>query len=745
LLAFLALCAAYGLVNPPLESPDEMYHLDYVEEILRTHRLPVAQREISEYHQPPLYYLAGAILTGWLSPDAPVAERIERNPFWAWRIGEVGVDNKPQFLHDPEDRFPGSDAWLRLYLLRLLTISSGVLAVYVTGALALRVWPRRYTLSLLSMGVIAFLPQFLALSTSINNDVPATAVSALTALALGHYLEISGTAAAGRRKAAGVAALLGLALGAGLLVKMSLLTLWPPVIGTLGIWALTAPGRERASRLRDLAIAGGVALVVAGPYLLRNWRIYGDPTALGAMDQTWGRRDPPLSLIGVLPEVHNIWSSFLARFGYGQIPVPNVFYTVSALLALLAVPSLVIVSFRRKDGLRDNPERGLMLVFLSLTVALFAAATLRYASISFTGAYGRFAFPALPAMAVLIAAGWLALADSLSMPLRPIAAFLLLMFAGFAVYALLVILRPAYTLPVQSWTAERSVTEEPGIRLGEDIATLWSVAITNPVLKPGEDAVVEVTWLPLRRTAGPLIFYVRLISPDGQLLGDRDTYPGLGRTSTHLWTSGEVFTDVIRVPMDRALAEKISPAKVGVHVGLYDPSADALLPVALWPSGAPYGEPAAVAKLPPSPSESLTGPPLFTAEDSLQLNAARLPGPVIAGAPLPVTLDWSVLRRLDGPVKLFIHLTPEESMEPLAQADQAVMVDRYPQELWAAGERFEDMHMLETPPDLPPGTYRLFAGLYREEPGLPRLPLAGPEGPIEGDSYLLGTVEITRS
>jgi hypothetical protein len=152
-----------------------------------------------------------------------------------------------------------------------------------------------------------------------------------------------------------------------------------------------------------------------------------------------------------------------------------------------------------------------------------------------------------------------------------------------------------------------------------------------------------------------------------------------------------------------------------------------------------------VAKLPPSPSESLTGPPLFTAEDSLQLNAARLPGPVIAGAPLPVTLDWSVLRRLDGPVKLFIHLTPEESMEPLAQADQAVMVDRYPQELWAAGERFEDMHMLETPPDLPPGTYRLFAGLYREEPGLPRLPLAGPEGPIEGDSYLLGTVEITRS
>src|SRR5512133_1912545 len=87
LALYFVACLAYGIVNPPFESPDEIYHFDYIEALLRSHQLPIAQATISEYHQSPLYYLVGAGLTAWLPPAKPAVLLMQNNPFWAWRIG----------------------------------------------------------------------------------------------------------------------------------------------------------------------------------------------------------------------------------------------------------------------------------------------------------------------------------------------------------------------------------------------------------------------------------------------------------------------------------------------------------------------------------------------------------------------------------------------------------------------------------------------------------------------------------
>ena len=79
---YLVLAMAYGVITPAFEGPDELLHFDYVETLLRTRRLPVAEANFSEYHQPPLYYAVSGLATAWLPPGQPAASSIKSNPFW---------------------------------------------------------------------------------------------------------------------------------------------------------------------------------------------------------------------------------------------------------------------------------------------------------------------------------------------------------------------------------------------------------------------------------------------------------------------------------------------------------------------------------------------------------------------------------------------------------------------------------------------------------------------------------------
>ena len=44
---YLAPALAYGVMNPAFESPDELPNFNYVETLLRTRRLPVAETQLS--------------------------------------------------------------------------------------------------------------------------------------------------------------------------------------------------------------------------------------------------------------------------------------------------------------------------------------------------------------------------------------------------------------------------------------------------------------------------------------------------------------------------------------------------------------------------------------------------------------------------------------------------------------------------------------------------------------------------
>ena len=67
------------------------------------------------------------------------------------------------------------------------------------------------------------------------------------------------------------------------------------------------------------------ALLIAAPWLLRNWQLYGDPLGMALVRQTVDLRTAPWSWADTTWLLRGWFVSFWGRFGgAGQIPLPGV-------------------------------------------------------------------------------------------------------------------------------------------------------------------------------------------------------------------------------------------------------------------------------------------------------------------------------------------------------------------------------------------------------------------------------------
>jgi 4-amino-4-deoxy-L-arabinose transferase-like glycosyltransferase len=738
---YLLLALTFGVINPAFESPDELHHFDYVEELLRTRRLPVAEGEMSEFHQPPLYYLAGAVLTAWIPVDRPVAEVVERNPYWAWRIGEVGVDNKSQYLHGPEENFPYQGRWLRLHLLRLFSTLLGLGVVWYTGRLLLFIWPQRHEQALLAMAAVAFLPQFLFISSSVTNDIATTLIGTLILIGLARFYLLP-------EKRVLNSLLLALLLGCGLLAKMNMLVAWGVIGMSIVAYLVVIERRWSFANLAIVSTILGGPLVVAGPYLWRNWQVYGDPTALSRMDELWGRWDPPLPLSAAIEQLPYVWTSFWGRFGYGQIPLSDNLYLFFFLITLPALAGYLWSASGQIRLLRSrliSTRLWLFYTIMAMFLAYFAA-ILRFSQTALTGSQGRFFFPVLSGIALLMAIGLHLMTQRLKLSqLYTVGAYTFVLCAV-NIWILVVVLYPAYVLPVTELAATDAMRSQASWQVG-DVALLHSAVIVEPILQPGRDAIVELTWQPLMTTTIPLSGFIHLIGPNDEMVGGRDSYPGMGRTSTTFWRPGSVFVDRYRIPIKSVVAEEIAPARVRVAVGLYNLSTMERLP--LYHAGTDTAlTPPVVseAKLPPRPDPSRTlsaQQPRAKIGGALDLYHIHLSDQLAIERAIDIDLIWKVVQPLHCNCKLFIHLVQDlQHPLPLSQADDYILQNRFPGYMWAAGEVLYDSHRLHLAQELAPGEYHLIAGIYDAESGS-RLAV---EDPLSQDAHYLylGAVTVTR-
>jgi 4-amino-4-deoxy-L-arabinose transferase-like glycosyltransferase len=690
-LLALLLSTYSSLRNRPFESPDELEHYQFVRYLLDQRALPVLdpQGPLSQYHQPPLYYLGGALFVAGVDDDGQLPER---NPQWlSYRPGEVHRDNKAQFLPLPAFRFPYAGTARVLHLLRFWSILISAGTLFVMWRLVRDIWPDRPARRLLAFALFAFNPMLLYIAGSANNDNLVTLLGALmlwlSLRALERGFPWLNTVA------------IGLVWGLAMLTKLNGLLLLVPWSAAL----LVASWDRRDWQLflsRALAIMV-LALGLAGWWFVRNELLYGELFALETMLDIWGKRldRGPSALFEAIVYA---WQSLWGRFGYGQIVLPGPFNWGFTALALLAGAG-GLLSLRR-PGWRDTLS-GRWLVMV-MTVAGYAAALFYFIVRNPTGANGRYLFPAFPALAILLAAGLAAVPAA-----RWFRHATLLFLSVTAVFALAWLVPWTYGAPRQIALAEaRSQLVSPlDVRWPDGMQLLG----TSAEVQEAEVAILGC-WHAEQTPSRDYIFFIHLVGHDLAPLGRRDTHTGLANYPTSLWAAGDTFCERYRVPLQRSGLE--APEVARVVVGFYDPQTVEQLP-AQGPPGQPLDfivasevrvAPAEPAPLPTPPRQVEAG-----FEQGVTLTGYDWsPAAVTPGEPVTLTVWWHAEGSLSDNYTVFAHLLGPDG-DLLGQADHQPREGRYPTTYWQRDETIVDTHTFVIPAGTPAGETQVLLGFYR--------------------------------
>jgi 4-amino-4-deoxy-L-arabinose transferase-like glycosyltransferase len=622
-----------------------------------------------------------------------------------------------------------------VHLIRLLSVGLGAMTVWLTWRIARQLWPGDIHVPLLAAMLVAFNPMFLFISASVNNDNLAAPLAAGAMLVLLRALHRGQTIRDGLW--------LGFLLGLGALTKLSVLALLPLVAVAL-TWDAWRRRAWRTWLVNGLLIAGLVALI-AGWWYGRNWVLYGDPTGLSRMLDIAGRRDEPLTLRGLWAEFQGFRISYWALFGGVNIladrwvyPVLDVLMAIGGFGVVVAGVSViksasqrVSESANRQIGKSANQQisksanRSLLPTLYFLLpipyflliawVGLVFVSLIRWTWQTYAS-QGRLMFVAIAGISTLLAAGLGTL-----VPARWRSVMASLVGGGLLLLAAISPFR--YILPAYASPPLLAEADLPGDvqRVNWDIngeMRLLGYSLERTVVHPAETLPVTVYWQALAPMTTDYSVSVHLLGRERMVVGQVNTYPGLGAWPTTFLEPGDVVADTYHVPV---APEVETPSLLRIHVGLYrydEPGRPGLPTVnARGESIEPW---LATVKLRPWdwPEVSPSNPLSVRFGESISLVGYDLAD--------DLTLYWQASGRPLADYTVFIQVWDKH--EQVAGFDGPPIGGDYPTSWWEAGEVIVDEHPLGLS-GLPPGRYRLLVGLYRLDTG-ERLPAFGPDGPL---------------
>lgn len=552
LLAFVLLALFYNWQVPLGEGPDEAGHFRYVLFLSREGRLPVQHADGSsdvpgEGHQPPLAYLLALPAVAWLPPEQREVQ-LRADPNFIWSGGE----GPAAFMRGSQEYFPWPAPVLGWRLARAVSALLGALtALCVWGAARAIFGP---TVALLAALLVALNPQFLFTSALVTNDALLTTLSAAL---LWLVVAVRGPWA----MAAGGGLLLGLAL----ITKLSALLLAP-----LLAWALwrVAAGNWRALA-GYAALAGGIVLLLAGWWYVRNWLLYGDPLGLAVFraeftTAAFNWRDPAAWLAAGWQLLRSFW----AFFGWLSVaPPPAITWFYAGITAL------GLIGWLRRPVLWLNvrPAQAAFALFLLPWLALIWIMAFAFTA-GLVAWQGRLIFPALPAIAILLAHGLLAWFANDRLARSLIVAFGTILLA-LAIYLPPAVIAPAYewrTLPPQ--VARQRIAEPLEVRYRRS----WERGLElHGWRQAGEFAPGAVFrpvfyWHPLEPIPDDWTVFVHIIDGAGRIVAESNERPQAGAMPTPQWTPGDWIED----PHQILLPPDLPTGRYDLIVGLYLPQDD---------------------------------------------------------------------------------------------------------------------------------------------------------------------------
>jgi 4-amino-4-deoxy-L-arabinose transferase-like glycosyltransferase len=726
---FMLLAATYSVMIPLFESPDELWHYPFVWHLARTAELPIqdpANPQLwgQEGSQPPLYYMLAALLTAAVPAD-DLPALIYPNPHAD--IGLVSPDGNANIVvHTSREAWPWSGAVLAIHLARLFSTLLGTGTILSSYALGRLLWPEQPRLALLAMAFIAFNPMFLFISGSVNND---NLVTLLASLALWQLVAIASNSSPGSAKHPGEPSLwrfvgLGIVVGLAALTKVSglgLLGLVSLVLFSYGLkwrqWRMTFLGPGLVSL---------IAIGLAGWWYWRNQRLYGDWTGVETMVLMMGGRPVSPTVEQLVSEISGLFRSFWGVFGYFSIAMPAPVYWLlnGILLSGLVGLGAALLPWPRR---RPLPERfrqawPILAGWILLMIVGLVQWTLRTPATQ-----GRLLFPALTALAVLWAGGWLILTPP-RWQFLPVATM-----AALSIGIPWAIIKPAYALPAPMATLPASA-QPLGVAFEQGIQLLAYESPVSIPVRPGEMVPITLYWRGEQPLEIDYTVFVHLVDEYGLIVAQRDIFHGPGVYPTSQWLAGQMFGDsyTLKIP-DTAFA----PAQAEFAVGLYDHTTSSRL---LTSTGADHVRFAQI-KLEPQPGD-LPNPQQLLFEDGIMLAGYNLDQRRIAtGAQVMLTLYWQGQAEPAKNYKVFVHLVNSQEIRA-AQHDSEPANGAAPTSSWRRGQTIIDKHPLAIVPEAPPGAYQLLVGLYEGDSGS-RLRLLRNHGtPVQADAVTLSGVQV---
>ncbi len=756
-LVFVALSGYYNAAMPLFENPDEHGHYQYVLSLARGEGLPVLPRVRDEadpwrYHeggQGPLYYAVAAFPVA-LAGAAPMDALLYRNPYFHL-FEALDPTNKNLFIHTAAEAFPWQGAALGVHLARAVSTGFGLLAVIGAYLLVLEVVsfpPSPFMergkggevkqapqasaqtgglsplsvnrhIALMAAAVVAFNPAFLSVSAAVSNDA---AVAGLSAIAL--WLVARALNGGGTRR---LALALGVVSGLAALAKTSALAAAPLTL------LVVIVARRRRRLPIPLWQAAALILVpaaaICGWWFARNYAVYGELTGATALMQTLGYPGTPYRTAFLTDpavfaeEFRGLRYSYWGMFGWFKILLPIPYLGLMDVLSELGAVGViaVLIGHWRARRWDDLLRLGVVIAWVG---AVFAGVTIY--NVYLDAYHGRLMFPAISAMALLLALGLDLLARFLRV--RWAAGALPAVLAFMAVAAMPIYVRPTLVPPPAINAADIPASAAwIGWRYGDGMKLL-AAEVEEGAVAPGGEVHVTLYWEALASMDADYALDLQLLGQSFQPAKIITSYPGGGTWPTSQWEPGMVARDRYALPV----AEDVARPAVGWIVARLVGQDKALLPI-FGADGAPVAGLPIVGWTRLRPGEV---PPPARALDAQFDIGVRLAGCDFAqrgdGA-LEVTLHWAVEQDVGEDWTVFVHALDANGVL-IEQGDGPPVNGDYPTWAWLAGDVVVDTHRVPLPPEAEP--YEVAVGLYRlsDETRAPAL--------VDGEPVADGAVRI---
>ncbi|NDJ54494.1 MAG: DUF2142 domain-containing protein [Chloroflexi bacterium] len=389
----------YAINTPLWQAPDEPAHYAYVRQVAEGGCCPLMQpsdwdadalsaavsagfpagtdlNAISyQDHQPPLYYLVASL------------------PYLATGGNPIAI--------------------------RFLSVAFGAGTVIGVFLIGFRLFPRRPMIGVAAAIFVAFLPQHLAIMGSINNDSLAGIILVMVITVTLYYVgnPIHDSSEFGPNAPLHIshrphALALGALVGVAYLTKLTIYGPATLAVAAAILWRWRGEGHDGRWLAQQIAWAAGVALLIGGLWWGRNLVVYGGLDLLAQGAHRAAVIGQPLTadligqvgLLGYLGQaITTTFNSFFGQFGWMAVPLPRREYgLILAFLIFCAVG--LILGWRNPEREPRQAAQRAGTSILAIVAAISLIGYITY-NLTFLQLQGRYLFPLLAPLAVLLAVG----------------------------------------------------------------------------------------------------------------------------------------------------------------------------------------------------------------------------------------------------------------------------------------------------------------------------------------------------